>query len=349
MVLVIVLPVQASDSLYETQIPVKSQGGAARQAGFQRGLEVVLQRLTGQSDLRRLPSVAEAGRQANKLVSRFDYRDIPEQQLIDDNKYLLRVRFSQSAVNQLLRENHLPIWGETRPSVLVWLAQENTGRREFVSPEAPSFLRSDMNREAQEWGLPLVYPLFDFEDSLALSISDMWGLFADPILNASRRYGVNAVMAVRIWPAGDQLINGRALFIFRGQVMSFDFQGVQPNELSSQLVAQAAGQMAAFYAVAPEGADGRPIRIQVDDIANVSDYADLIRYLESLTAVRSVMPVKVKGSRIMLDVVIDGSMDQLDAAISLGRKLAVSSSYSTPKGMDPSQIKGTSDLQYRWR
>ncbi len=346
------IPAQASDSLYETEISVESQSVTEREAGFRQGLNIVLQRLTGQPDVLNLPAIAEARGQVSSLVSSFNYRELDDTALdLTQKKYLLQVRFNESSVKLLLRKNNLPLWGETRPSLLLWLAGEQSGRRVFIDSLSVSHVRDSMNRAAEDWGVPLVYPLLDFEDSQALDISDLWGLFADPISQASRRYGVNAVLAVRTWPAPSGRMNARALFMFRRQVMSFDFPGVQPDELSAQVIALAAQHMAAFYAVAPEGASGRPVRVLVDEVREVSDYAELLRYFEGLTAVRKVKPVEVKQDRILLDVVIDGSMEQLDAAISLGRRLAVSSSYSTPVGnqSDPVQVKEQSDLQYRWR
>ena len=211
-------------------------------------------------------------------------------------------------------------------------------------------VRRGISQAAAEWGVPILFPLLDFEDSGALAVSELWGLFASPIQEASRRYGVHAILALRVWPAGSgEQVNGRALFLFQGRVISFDFQDIPSGKLSEQLMAQVARQMADFYAVTPEGAPERPVRIQVENITDTSAYASLLRYMEELTAVRSANLVRVKDNRVLLEVVIDGSVRQLDAAIALGRRLVTSKEPAPAEGWQEMPVEWLSDLKYTWR
>ena len=107
LMMALVLPLGASaagTNLYEAWVPVEDQGMSARQEGFQQGLEVVLRRLTGRSDLMTLAELSEARQQVNNLVSRFNYRDTPEaERLHPELRYQLQVSFNKAALDRLLR------------------------------------------------------------------------------------------------------------------------------------------------------------------------------------------------------------------------------------------------------
>ena len=334
-------------NLYEVWVPVDNQSASQRQDGFRRGFDIVLKRLTGRTDLKSVPGIADARQQVSHLVSQFNYSDQPEaKQELTGQRYQLDVRFSESAINQLLRENNLPLWGGGRPPVLVWLAKETDGRREFIGSLGESHVRDDIGRAADEWAIPVIYPLLDFEDAGAINISELWGLFTDPIRRASTRYGVNAVMAVRVWPAENNLWNARSLFLFQGQVYSEDFMGVTAQELSETVVSDAARHLADYYAVATNSSPDRPVRVRIDNVNDVESYAGLMAYMDGLTAVRSVTPVRVKDASVLLDVEIDGTMEQLNAAIGLGRRLSGVTLTFEPQER---AVDWFTDLQYRWR
>ncbi len=337
---------------YEAWIPVTDQSDASRQAGFQRGLDIVLQRVTGRAQVSSVSEFTDIREQAGNLVSQFNYREQPE---VDRKqpwqRYLLQVSFNEVALNDLLRKKGLAIWGAGRPPVLVWITREQAGHREIVGGSQFSVIRDSLDYASNEWGVPLIYPLMDFEDAGALAVSDLWGLFADPIQQASKRYGVNTVLAVRVWPsmAGEGLFNARSLFLFQRQTISSDFRDIAPEELAERLLSTVAGQMAGYYAVTADGSPGRPVRISVDGIDTVSIYANLIRYFEDLTAVRQVMPIHVSGSKVLLEVTIDGSMEQLRAIIDLERKLVASSpSIQDGVGQEVNAMQWLSDFDYRW-
>ncbi|CAM3566504.1 DUF2066 domain-containing protein [Parendozoicomonas haliclonae] len=339
--------------LYEVWVPVADQTKNNRQAAFQKAFEQVMKKLTGRSDVMQLAGVSEARSQIGKLVSQFNYREQAEADRAQPwHQYLLQVRFNEAALNRLLRDNRLPLWGGDRPPVLAWIAFENMGQRQIVAPQDEFVLRDDLNLAAEAWGLPLIFPLMDFEDSGALSVSELWGLFEEPVLRASARYGANAVLAMQVWPVGDNRWTGRSLFLFQGRVISTSYSGMSSAELSEKAIANIARTLSDVYGVAVGTSPDRPIRIQVGNVSGVDSYAKLMRYLDNLTAVRSVTPVVVKGTDITLEVTIDGTLQQLEAAIELGRRLAPVPAI-LPEINEASGVVGQpamqADLNYRWR
>ena len=53
--------------------------------------------------------------------------------------FVLDVSFNRVAVNKLLRDNRLPLWGNNRPETIVWIASEESGGRQILG--AGQFLR----------------------------------------------------------------------------------------------------------------------------------------------------------------------------------------------------------------
>lgn len=341
------------NNLYEAWVPVADQSEASREAGFKQGLEMVLKRVTGKAHVSALPEGAELIKQVDSLVSQFNYRAFPEEDRTEDwQRYYLQVSFNENALNGLLRKASLPIWSASRPPVLFWIAHEEAGRREILGSDTPSMLKDGIGKAAQGWGVPVIYPLHDFEDALALATSDLWGLFVDPIQQASRRYGVNSIMAVRVWPSikGEGFVNARSLFLFQRQAISNDYRDISTQDLADKLMTTAAGQMGSYYAVAADGSPGRPVRVMVDGVDSVSEYANVLNYFDGLTAVRGVLPVKVRGSQVLLEVNIDGSMEQLRAIIDLDRKLSAVRMPTDEAGAINGDISADwlADFEYRW-
>ena len=90
------------------------------------------------------------------------------------------------------------IWGQERPSVLVWLAHEANDNRRLVGfEERPDFI-SMLDKTASSRGISLLFPLLDLEDSSQMSVSDVWGGFKEPIFNASNRYQSDVILTGRL-------------------------------------------------------------------------------------------------------------------------------------------------------
>ena len=338
------------DSLYEIRVPVADQSSARRQVAFQTAFDGTLKKLTGNSNVTHVPGVANARQQVARFVRQFNYWELSEAERVQfGQNYLLQVHFSETLLNQVLRDNKLPIWGDDRPQVLVWMAQEQDGQRVMVAPHEQSVERDSITASAKSLGIPVIYPLLDFEDNGELSVSELWGLFDEPILRASKRYRTKAILALTTWPTGGGRWSGRSLFMLADQVSTGNYTGATIAELTEAVMADIARKMSGLYAVVAGVAPERPVRIQVDNINNVSAYASLMQYMDDLSAVRNITPVRVSGSRVLLDVTIDGTLQQLGSAIELGRNLKRTQPSEHTTGFDEGESFWQPVLQYSWR
>ena len=345
--------VQAADpaakgSLYDVSVPVKNQSAEERQEGFRRGVDLLLGRLTGRREPEGSAVLKAARASARELVAQFFYSQSADTSQVGP---VLHIGFRKSAMRRFLRQQGLPFWGEVRPSVLLWVVQESSGLRQFVGDRHLSQLKKlqvkkKLERAASDWGLPLSWPLFDFQDLEAVHVSDVWGGFVDPVRQASARYGADEILLLRLHNSGSGSWNGHAHFVFRGKVLNWNSNHASVEEMAQFLMKKIAGIMADYYAVAPGKEDDRgSIVLRVDNVRSAASYADILRLTETATAVRKVETFEVQGDSLQIRLVLDGTVSQLDSAMLLNPHMV------RPGLMEAKESRGQQkpDLHYRWR
>lgn len=340
-------------TLYQVRMMAPDQGRKSRMEMFSLALAQVVIKVTGKTDTPTLEGMHTAMKTPEMFVSRYDYRKLPAKVAADNPQaaFFLDITFNQAMVNKLLQDNELSLWGSNRAETLIWIGIEERGERQMLGEESSLEIVQALKVASIQWGVPLLFPLLDMEDRRSLSMAEHWGLFPAAVAKASGRYGVESLLAMRVYSSADDKVNGRVMFIFRGRVWNEDISDVSADVFASSALSLVASRLAAFYAVLSDASSERPLRIQVSAVSDVHDYAKLLRYLEKLTAVRSVMPVYVKGDTLMLDLVIDGSPEQLDAEISLNRNLtkAYQIFQLAPTENVVSEPVRRSDLYYSWQ
>ena len=301
--------------LYKQDVLVSSQSEQERQAAMERAFVDVIIRVTGHRKALDLPGIRKALTQSSTYVRSYSYRNVTEG---NDVKRYLQVSFDLTMVNRLLRESNVAIWGASRPTTLMWLALEEGGRRSVLGSSAE--LPRIMENHFQARGIPSILPLMDFEDSLNISAVDVWGLFADKLEKASRRYGSEVVLAGRLLKQGERY-SGRLNLLFRGQSYQVAVDDLVAAGVAGMAADLVGSVLSSHYAVVSSGDHEKPLLV-VDNVSSLEDYAALKKYLKTLTAVRDVAVHKVNGSVIELELSIDGSVAQFSDALALGRSLA---------------------------
>ena len=321
---------QASEieGLYQAKVPVISQTRDERLDVYSAALAQVVIKLSGDLSVPALPELSGFMKRANTLVQQFHYQELPpgSEALIEEGyKRLLVVSFDGDAVSQALIESNVPLWGRTRPEVLLWLAIEDREARYLLASNASVELESQLNDLAYQRGLPLILPLVDLEDQMQLEFADVWGDFRQTILQVSERYGVDAVLVGRMsrnqrgewrnrWslhysediPIPSEFWQGESNT--QAEALAFGVNGV------TDLIAQRYAQILTAGA-----ADSVMLKVQaVNDLAG---YARAMKYLESLDIVSGVEVVKVMADEVMFKLAIRGDSYGLEKAITLGKTL----------------------------
>lgn len=327
-VLSLLLPMAASaavvERLYDATVPVVDQSVPVRQQAMAAALGEVLIRVTGQRAAPELPAFSDLLAAAPAMVQQFRYEF---QERVDEvtgrpqRELQLSVRFDPRAVQRAAIERGVPVWGSERPATLVWIAWDDGQSRGVMDEAAPPEIEAALVRAAMRRGLPLIKPLMDLEDRVAFTFTDVWGGFDEPVVTASERYNPNVILVGRVFRVDRERWAARWTAYDGDEVRYTETAPGVVDAVVADGVHWLADQVAVRAAVMPDLLrDGRT-RLIVTEVSALGEYADLLRYLESLSPVAAVALESVDGDRIAFSLDLRGTEDQLQRTIALGDRL----------------------------
>ena len=327
--------------LYSAEVALPPDGNMDQ--AFAVALGKVLVKVTGQRDLT-VAGGPEAFGDPAALVRQ--YRNTAPG--------LVEVGFDPVALRRVIDAAGLPVWGEDRPVTLVWLAIEaGRGQREILAAERPSGtsmpaadtgvslqptgvklpeVRDTLLTTAAERGLPLVLPLVDSLDLKAVSFSDLWGDFTEPVLRASARYQPNAVLIGRGRAIGGVLQRVRWTLLIDGE--RTDWEGSVADGPDG-----AADWLAARLASSSDGP--RPLTVRVSGIDSLQVYGMVLNYLRGLGIVDQCTVDQVAGARVVFGLQLRGDAQRLLRTLELRKLLQAADSI-------PDSSMAPVDLELQW-
>ncbi len=318
-----------AENLYTSEQLVPQQHGQPTLKQVRQGLSDVLVKVAGSRSVLAKPVVLERSRDAKRMLQQFGYRAarkaISSGSGSDQVAYILKLDFDERAVNDLLAMAGERPLGSVRPSVVVWLAAQQQGGRDYVSPD--SYIYDKVVAAADKRGLPLRQPLLDLTDQRALPLSDLWGLFDGSVQRASERYAPDAILAGRLlqtssgrWQMEWQLLDGdkQERFTTRGSL-----NGQIPNvmeKVADQLFAALQGS---GFTYRLEG-----LTVKVGNVNSLSDYIDIVDYLKTIPAVTAVHTASMSENMLELTIELNGNLEQFENALALQPRLIPSQATS---------------------
>ena len=323
--------------LYSQQIPVTNDGEAERNRAFREAFAAVVVKVSGDPRWLENLAIERAIAQAQNYVEATSYisesiqlpledntlpLDSDEEQFYTAEQRIISVNFAAALINELLADAGIPVWDDNRPSVLVWMVLQNSaGDREFLTADSNPEIVQVMQDFAAARGLPIIFPVLDFEDRKTLSENVAWNLDEAVISSASERYGADSILAGRLHFTASSELVGLWQFQFQDQADVFD--GFD-SELRSYLydpLNRITTQLASYFAILPESIDGEMIRLRIDGIKTLNAYSSLLNYVENLGLVAIVTTAAVDEERIELQLSLVGDARQLYEQIALDRDL----------------------------
>ena len=336
------------ENLYQAEVLSESQSDEQRRIDASEGLSQVLMRVSGRSDILQNRVIVAALKTPEQYYSEFSYARVeavndaaaalPQPGLdplpAETSRQIMRIRFAPSLIAKILREADLPVWGSNRPSVLSWMAIDDESGRQVLGEANPSLFAKTLNQAARARGVPLLLPLWDLEDSRGVSSSEIWGRFLGRIEAASKRYSPDKILVFRAESEFSNQWRGDWSLGEGGQWRSGTVYGEGQAQLATALVGVLASVLSEQYAVTSTRSE---VRLTVEGITEIQDYAEVSRYLEGLTQVMSVQPVRILTDMVEFKLRSEGEVQQIIDVIALDRKL-------TLLRLDES----SSTLWYRW-
>lgn len=311
--------------LYEAEIPVSDEGGIEQRNALQAAFREVLVRVSGNRETPSLLSVEGIMEKVTPYVQQYRY-DIREQQDPASGELVkgkvLWVRFDAAAINRILHEHGLPVWGAQRPLTLVWVAIDDGKQRYLADSDTIQTKFSELSHHAGQRGMPLLFPLLDLEDQGKLNATDLWGGFQENIMRASQRYQPEAVLTARILRQRSGGWQGHwSLYMDNAPALYWTTQGTNTGELAVAAIDNLSDSLAQRFAHARSLEQGNVSHITVQGISSLEHYAQVERHLKSLTPVTSVHVEYVEPDKVTYKLELNNNRDVLLQAIRLGKML----------------------------
>ncbi|NLQ16135.1 DUF2066 domain-containing protein [Marinomonas sp. M1K-6] len=308
----------------EINLPVTSSESQMLNEAFGLAAEEVLIKVSGNKAAISGDLVEQAKKQSPNWVAQHSVASLSE--LIPSSNGLVpgrqvRVSFYQASIDLFLSQQNLPVWGDNRPSVLVWLVNENNGVRSLSGSRETSEVLNKFALSANQAGVPIYAPLLDSVDKSAITASEVWGFFEDRIANASKRYQTDSVAALSISNYAGHL-EGRLLVLLKeGETEQFTLNADTLDGVIDQASANLASVFSSRYASVRNRNSSSQLSLQIVGVTAYDIMNKVQSYLESISVVRDVILVRVEGDKIEFSVEIDGDKQKLFNSISLSRLL----------------------------
>ena len=338
------------DGLYTAEVELPDGVSSALPQAFDAALGQVLVKVTGQSGVAADSVVMDSFGDSSVLVQQ--YRINP-----DDTVWIL---FDQAAIKRILDQLEQPIWGEERPTTLVWLIMdagegERTilasdsdvrNRNDFQEPVQDSqiallegSIREELQNTADQRGVPIFLPLVDTEELTTISVSEVWGGFSESLVDASIRYGADAVLVGRarlssLGPAEVRwtLLLEKERFDWAADVAS------GPNELANLFSAR----------LATSSGSSRRVLLEVAGVESLNDYGRISTYLSALDVIEDYSVNRVSDSDLIFSLSVRGDVERLTRTIALRSVLEVVNGR-TPVNVRETNIQDIAAQRLRYR
>jgi hypothetical protein len=182
-----------------------------------------------------------------------------------------------------------------------------------------AYYLSSLERHAFRRGLPLLFPLLDLEDAATLSAADVLAGTPEPLRQASARYPGDAVLAGGLREAQPGQWEANWMALIDGEPVTWTSQGADAELALRGGLDGMADRLAKRYVATALSGDPAAVTLVVSEVYSLDQYARVLEYLGSLTAVRNVQIVQVEPGRVTCEVSALGGAQALGQAIGFGR------------------------------
>ncbi|HET8807399.1 MAG TPA: DUF2066 domain-containing protein [Methylophaga sp.] len=306
-------PAQVSH-IYQAHVPVASQSDQDRSQVTPEALKQTIIKVVGDRQAVDKADLTALLADADRYVTRYSYQHINH----DDDpttpeQLAVNFIFDAKTLTNTLQRIGLPIWGENRPEILIWLASDRGGEQHLIADSDDSIISKILEREAARRGLPVVLPMMDLEDQIQISFSDIWNTNNSTIQSASERYGTRIIVIA-------QIRGNEAQTRISWQALSNDnnFRWQSEGDLNTAIadgINQLADMLGQRFAL--HMGTSRQLTVEVTDVKNYNDYRQLIAYLNNLQSVESVNIISMNDQTLKVELTIQVDISKFRELLTL--------------------------------
>ncbi len=309
-------------SLFEVVVRTPDESSAVQRGAFTKGLQQVLIRLSGDSQVLGKLTLPPATRYVKQY--RYDKLDAPvdETGLLTRDQLQLWMQFDADKVQALLWQNGLPVWSPRRDRMVVWLAVRDGAQHYLLRRGDSSLIKNAVEQAARARGLPVVWPLYDAADQKIVRFADVWAGFQQPLLQASSRYANGAVLVGNLTWDGNKWVSEWSM-LDAGKDMRRRYHNADYATVISQAFDQIADELGARYAVLEDdsNANARLARVEIKGVNSIEQYQQAEKLLSSLAAVKSTLLTELFDDYAVFHVTIRTSVEDFLQRIQRKRQL----------------------------
>jgi len=313
-------------NLYEAEINVVDKDPGVRTEAFGLALMQVAIKVSGRRGAAASPVIVEAITDPSRFVQQFRYRNVATASSEDPSSQSptlnLWVQFDAPAVDGLMREAGMPVWGRVRPSVLVLVAVESAAGRELLSSDDAGGWADFVRRIGDERAVPLVLPLMDLEDRASLRVSDVWAGFDDSVQGAAQRYQSEGVLLGRAYERLPNFWEARWRLLLEDGRHEWVDQGEGLDAVLLAGVHEGADRLASRFGGSTATTVASGVEVNVAGIRSLGDYARTLNYLDALDEVSRVDVTRVDRDSVSFRLDARGGRETVRQVIALGHVLA---------------------------
>ncbi|MCL9776059.1 DUF2066 domain-containing protein [Vibrio methylphosphonaticus] len=295
--------------IYSTQIAVNTEEPNADEIARQQGMLEVLVRASGDANVASNSVVKKALGQSSRYISQLGYTQV-------DGEQALKMKFNSNQIDVLLKQAELASWPAERSNVMVWLVEDNGYDRSIIWEHSNSAIATQLRTEAKKRGLPLTFPVGDFDDMTGIQSTDLWGGFVGSIGQATLRYPVDAVMVIKAdgrqlrWSLYDQ----SPASLGKTQIAPIT-GGASGDQATQSLIAQVSDYYASKNTSVVSGESEGTVTVAFNGLVNADAFFTLERALGRLASTARVDVAEIRGNNAIVRVALLGSIDSFEQEV----------------------------------
>ncbi|HFB67088.1 MAG TPA: DUF2066 domain-containing protein [Aeromonadales bacterium] len=327
--------------LFTVDVPVADRSASGRARAMRKGLEEVLIRASGINASATNEYLHSRLSKAQSFIQQYAYLKSEDKQ--NKMPWVLRINFEGESIHRLLSDAGVAIWGERRPVVMLWIAQQEGYQRQIITRD--NDFAEQIEKVARRRAIPVQFPLLDLQDSAEVEITDVWGRFSSPIIKASRRYNATVILFGRVYQKiGSRRDDGWLAdwqLILEGKRSGWKDSAKTTEEIYQHLFTKLGQHLCDKYCVTATQSADNEILVKVENLNTFLQAASAEKYLESLLPVRDVNLLQLKDNKALFLLRLVSREKSVLEAISLDSALS-----PLPSQPPVGQEKRT--YNYRW-
>ncbi|HIA44738.1 MAG TPA: DUF2066 domain-containing protein [Methylococcaceae bacterium] len=294
--------------LFDAEITLTGQSPTIRKAAIRQGLYDVLQRVmvAEPSEVEQDMTVQTILAAASQYVETF-YTAVES----ESGQQVMYVSFKKAALLERLRNGVLSFWVASRPKILLWLVVEKEQQRGFFYPQVHSAIQETLLAQSSRLGFQPLFPLFDLDDYMLLTVNDVVLNDSEKIRRVSNRYHVDVILSGVI-KRDDNCWQGRWSLLFRDQAHNWEQSCIQLPALVQSTLRNVYRELAPQLAIQPDNQKVQDsFLMKVAGINEMQNLHQLTRYFKSIDLIRSFYGYKIEDGSNFYKIEFNGDWTSL--------------------------------------